>query len=283
MGNQLPKHILHVSLVTSSSINKKSSQLPISPQPSTKKINKLTNSLSHSCAAPPSPSVNSFLESQKYDIQIPEKTEKEPPLRTHSMFSFFNKRRKKISPDNTYYVNRYYSFYIKNISCDDIELIDYLNLDRTWKYVLNNELHLFKILKSNNEIENTDCLSWFYDTFYKNLYNFTPQIGNLFHNNLKIQSKALINIIQRCILFAKQASTNKKIDFYEIYVSHKKLNITINNYFELCYILLETLYECFGILFNKYEYSWRKILSLVISNMIIEENKASTIKSLINY
>lgn len=171
-----------------------------------------------------------------------------------------------------------FPFYMKNIKNKDITMEDYINMKDCWSNIVNNNLYMYYLLKSEGKIDSNDSLSWVYDTFYKKSYLYDEDLKNIFHNNLKLQSKAFINIIKYSIDVARKIAENKKVDYYVIFKVHKNLEISIIHYFEIVYILIETLRECLKILFDKkIEESWKKVMSIILKNIVSIHNR-NTIK-----
>jgi hemoglobin-like flavoprotein len=170
-----------------------------------------------------------------------------------------------------------FSFYMKDVQKEDITIGDFLNMRKSWSHVLNDNLYMFHMLKQDGMVDSSDCLSWVYDTFYKYAYEYDDSLRTIFHENLKIQSKALMNLIQCSIRVARDVANGQSIDFHSMYKQHKLFGITVRHYFEVINVLLITFRDCMGNLYcDTIEESWNKVMSYILNQIILEDKKDSS-------
>lgn len=162
-------------------------------------------------------------------------------------------------------------FYIENST---ITVVDYVNISKLWKLVINNTLPRFYELVALGLIANTDCLRWFYDTFYNNVYTYYPEMHHIFKHNLKIQSKALIKMVANTVEISRKTVFGENVDYKKIFDLHLKMGIEIKEYLIISQLLILTFEECSGTeLWNDSIYqSWRAVLSVIVDNLLIFSN-----------
>jgi hemoglobin-like flavoprotein len=157
-------------------------------------------------------------------------------------------------------------FYVNNAF---IHEIDYINALKSWNYIVDDNFNLLA-----NANKNTNCLTLFYDCFFKNIYIHdtleSDNIEVIFPANIVFRSKALMNMVKNSISASRKHAHNEVVDYNKIYNIHKTLGIQISHFITICDILLDTLEECIGVLWNtNIKSSWKTIFTVIIQNLLI--------------
>ena len=162
-------------------------------------------------------------------------------------------------------------FYIDNT---ELTQNDYFIAQRSWDMILNNEIPLFHKYKREKKIDNTDSLNWFYDVFFELLYaniasDLYEEANRLFKHNIKIQSRALAQIIKNSLIMTRnEANENRSAEFFEcMYKSHKHIELSFKTHIAIAEILVKTFAFCFDEGYENVTFTWQKIMSFSVDRI----------------
>eukprot|EP01036_Dinobryon_divergens_P040419 gene40419-53434_t len=95
-------------------------------------------------------------------------------------------------------------YYIQNVVVTDNDIL----LGRaSWKKVAEGNSEAYLAIKDTPDFEASSCLTWFYDSFYKRLFDVNPSARPLFKINLMSQGRVLMGIISTALNLLKDPST----------------------------------------------------------------------------
>jgi len=151
---------------------------------------------------------------------------------------------------------------------------DCYEIKKSWQLIIDDNLKYFKSMKESKLLPDTKtAISWFYDTFYQNVYMYDEvnksNMTNIFKNNLKIQARALIVIIENCLYIADIYKSGEKYEFKIMHKVHDKIGIKYKNYVTIFEILLMTFNHCLREQWtNEMELAWCKLISLLLRDIL---------------
>lgn len=170
-------------------------------------------------------------------------------------------------------------YYIKDVVVDDDDII----LARiSWRMIIEGSSPAFNAIKSTPEFECSSCLTWFYDSFYKRLFDVNPSARPLFKNNIQSQGRVLMGIISTALNQLRDPDS-----FAVMLVSlahvHSKRGVRGMQYGIIGDVLFWTLSLCLGDAYDPLTaIAWHKIFSYMLKIIVpvavddeIQELKAS--------
>eukprot|EP01041_Mallomonas_annulata_P001323 gene1323-2546_t len=137
-----------------------------------------------------------------------------------------------------------------------------------WGLILTGSSPAFLAIKDSPDFNSSTCLTWFYDSFYKRLFDVAPATKPLFKPDISSQGRALVGMI---------SSALKLLDNLDALVPalqnlariHSERHIRAAQYNPVGAVLLWTLELCLGEAFDaNAKHVWLRIYSLMMSVII---------------
>lgn len=176
------------------------------------------------------------------------------------------------------------SWYIHDVH---VEEMDYETVMNTWKIITdeNNfypEFHLSKYtfnntvsMKSNisavtDNVERTTFLEFFFYEFYNNLFTLHPNLRPLFKNNINLQGRKLVTMLDFLITNMKNNKDELVVILRYMVTVHTKLGIKPNQY---CIMMSNLFYTLTSVLKHdvydsKIDHSWKRVISKLLSILL---------------
>lgn len=160
-------------------------------------------------------------------------------------------------------------FYTHVAHVSDVTVEGAERAQAVWAMVLKDTSPAFQQLRRDKGVDApTSCLAWFYDEFFKMSHERDSSSKKLYQENLKIQSRALVAMIEtiiRVVVSMDDAALRTKIS--SIARGHcKNRGVRSWQYPIVSEVLLETFATCLGDEWDDTtRTAWEKMLSLVLS------------------
>jgi hemoglobin-like flavoprotein len=153
---------------------------------------------------------------------------------------------------------------------------DAVRAKKSWSYITDDTGDKYLSSKDAPGFESSSCIEWFYDTFYKRLFDVHPAARPLFKNDMKVQGRALTHMISASLgLLDKLPTLVETLE--KLARSHTKKGVIAVQYGVVGEVLLWTFSQCLGNQFDaEMNVSWVKIYSVMLKVIIpvaIEEEK----------
>ena len=157
------------------------------------------------------------------------------------------------------------SYYIKNAVVTEQDII----LARaSWKHITDGTSPAFYQYRASGTNESSTCLSWFYDTFYKRLFDVNPDARSLFKTNMQSQGRVLVGMISTALNQLKNPDSFG-ILLTELTHNHSRRGIRGLQYGIIGDVLFWSLHKCVGSVYDATtSVSWIKIFSYMLSIIV---------------
>eukprot|EP01041_Mallomonas_annulata_P011805 gene11805-24736_t len=133
-------------------------------------------------------------------------------------------------------------YYIRNVIVTDNDII----LGRaSWKKVADGSSASYMAEKDKPDFQAASCLTWFYDSFYKRLFDVNPSARPLFKNNLMSQGRVLMGIISTALNQLKEPETFTQM-LINLAHTHSHRGVRGMQYGIAGDVLFWTLNKCLG-------------------------------------
>ena len=152
-------------------------------------------------------------------------------------------------------------YYIKNVLVTDEDI----GLARaSWKLVIDGTSENFLHLKDKPGFDAPSCLTWFYDIFYKRLFDVNPSVKKYFKSNIQSQGRVLMGVISTTLSQLKDPEAFNTLLVNLAHV-HSKRAIRGMQYGIMGDVLFWTLKYCLGTQYNSImHFAWVKIFSYML-------------------
>ena len=158
----------------------------------------------------------------------------------------------------------YPTYYVEpeGLTKDDCE-----NVKSSWAFITDDTSPEYQNHKSETNVES--AATWFFDSFYGQLFLVAPETRPLFKNSLQSQGKALVKMISVALSVLDDNSTLVPA-LQNLAVLHTKRGVTCPQYGIVGEVLLWTLKKVLGSEFTKpgVEESWLKLYCLMLKVML---------------
>ena len=139
---------------------------------------------------------------------------------------------------------------------------------KSWAHIIDDTGDKYLHCKSDPSFESSSCLQWFYDTFYKRLFDVHPASRALFRNNMQVQGKALVHMISGALSLLDKLSTLVEA-LQGLAKTHSAKGVIAVQYGLVGEVLLWTFSQCLGDQFDAAtSLSWVKIYSVILKVIV---------------
>lgn len=160
-----------------------------------------------------------------------------------------------------------YSFYVLKsvIRNEDISLAL-----ASWNLFLMGSVPLYLERKASDLSFSSDCLTWFYENFYRISFEMQTSSRYLLSDSNKVQIKAVSSMISSIFsMFGGNDMDGAKKVLSHIARSHLSRGICAEEYPLVCNYLLLTLRYCLGDEWeDKYESAWNNLISVMLDILV---------------
>lgn len=139
---------------------------------------------------------------------------------------------------------------------------DYDIAFQSWEFITNDKSpEYLRKKQANPPLEAASCLSWFYDCFYEFSSEMDPEPQQLYKDNLRVQVRALVAMIQSSLSMFKGLDLSKvDAGMKKLAVGHNKRGVRSYQYSLVGAILIKTFMYCLG-------HEWEEKVSKAWANM----------------
>lgn len=136
---------------------------------------------------------------------------------------------------------------------------------RKWNLIVNDESQHFHKMKGLNGCEVNSCMSLFYDTFYRRLFDIHPECKPMFRSGLKSQGKFLVKMITMTLQLANQDEQFTEV-MTKLAQVHNARGVKAIEYGIVGEVLFYSLKACLG---PEYDHPTHKAWVKIFSQMLM--------------